>query len=106
MLWAACCLAFFGFLRCSEFTVPSQEEYDPDVHLSLVHIALDDHSNPTVIQVTIKQSRTDPFRQGVGLCLGKIGKNNCPVVAIIPYLVIRGAKVGALFVFHDGLYLT
>ena len=22
MFWAACCLAFFGFLRCSEFTVP------------------------------------------------------------------------------------
>ena len=30
MLWAACALAFFGFLRCSEFTVPSQRRILPD----------------------------------------------------------------------------
>lgn len=24
MMWAACALAFFGFLRCSEFTVPTR----------------------------------------------------------------------------------
>ena len=106
LLWAACCLAFFGFLRCGEFTVPSQEAYDPDMHLSLADIALDDKNNPTVIQVTIKQSKTDPFRQGVDLYLGKTGKDICPVCAIIPYLVIRGAKPGPLFVFADGLYLT
>ena len=29
MIWAACALAFFGFLRCSELTVPSQQEYSP-----------------------------------------------------------------------------
>ena len=36
LLWAACCTvhAFFGFLRCSEFTVPSIQDYDPSAHLS------------------------------------------------------------------------
>ena len=34
MMWAVCALAFFGFLRCSEFTVPNQEDYCPDTHLS------------------------------------------------------------------------
>ena len=106
LLWAACCLAFFEFLRCGEFTVPSQEAYNSDMHLSLVDIALDDKSNPTVIQVTIKQSKTDPFRQGVDLYLGKTWKDICSVCAVIPYLVIRGAKPGPLFVFADGLYLT
>ena len=75
LLWAACCMAFFGFLRCGEFTVPSQTDYDSDTHLSLTDIALDDKANPSVIQVTIKQSKRDPFRQGVDIYLGKTGKD-------------------------------
>ena len=67
LLWAACCLAFFGFLRCGEFTVPAQSEYDLGAHLSIRDIAVDSKSSPTTIQVTIKQSKTDPFRQGVQL---------------------------------------
>ena len=55
LLWAARCLAFFGFLRCEEFTVPSQVDYDPDAHLSLADVALDDKVNPSVIQVTIRE---------------------------------------------------
>ena len=106
LLWAACCLAFFGFLRCGEFTVPSQNEYDPTAHLSLEDIAVDNKSSPTVIQVNIKQSKTDPFRQGVQLYLGKTNTDICPVSAILPYLAIRGARLGPLFVLEDGSYLT
>ena len=28
MMWAACCIAFFCFLCCSEFTIPTQQEFD------------------------------------------------------------------------------
>ena len=34
MLWTACCRAFFGFLRCSEFTVPTQDTFDNTTYLS------------------------------------------------------------------------
>ena len=33
-LWAMCCLAFFGFLRVSEFTIPREGAYKPSCHLS------------------------------------------------------------------------
>ena len=58
MLWAACCLGFFGFLRMGEMTVPSQEAYDPAVHLNKEDVAVDDPAAPSVIRITIKQSKT------------------------------------------------
>ena len=103
---AASCLAFFGFLRCAEFTVPSQSEYNPDTHLSLQDIAIDSIESPALIQVTIKQSKTDPFRTGVQMFLAKTGKEICPVSAILPYLALRGPTQGPLFTYQDGSYLT
>ena len=54
MMWAACCLAFFGFLRSSEFIVPSQEAYDKEVHLSLSDLTVDNKPHPRLFRVTIK----------------------------------------------------
>ena len=62
MLWAACCLGFFGFLRSGEFTAPEIGEFDPEQHLSFADVAIDDVGNPGVLSVRIKQSKTDPFR--------------------------------------------
>lgn len=61
MLWAACCLAFCAFLRIGEMTAPGEREFDPDVHLSFRDVAIDDLNQPTLMQVTIKQSKTDHF---------------------------------------------
>ena len=96
MIWAACCLAFFGFLRCSEFTVQRQGSFDSAVHLSMSDVAVDNRSSPTVMRIRIKQSKTDPFHQGVFIYLGKTDQEVCPITAMLPYLVIRG-KHKALF---------
>ena len=39
MLWSAFTLAFYGFLRSSEFTSPSASQFNPLVHLSTIHVS-------------------------------------------------------------------
>lgn len=106
MVWAACCVGFFGFLRAGEFTVPSLEAYDAAVHLSLADVALDSHSAPSVLKLTIKASKTDPFRKGVDLFLGRTPSSVCPVKAMVGYLFSRGPAPGPLFLFQDGSVLS
>ena len=106
MLWAACCTCFFGFLRSGEITVPSAAGYDPKSHLSMGDVALDRRDSPTMIQVTIKASKTDPFRKGVSIYLGRTDTDLCPVAALAAYLVVQGSTVGPLFRFANGHPLT
>ena len=100
MIWAACCLAFFGFLRVGEFTVPVDDQYDESCHLSLSSISVDSRVNPQLLKIIIKQSKTNPFRKGVSVFLGATGENLCPVRGILPYLAIRGNHLGALFLLR------
>ena len=72
MLWAACCLAFFGFLRCSEFTVPTQDSFDNTTHLSYRDVSVDNWHDPQLISIRIKQSKTS-------LMLSKTNELVCPV---------------------------
>lgn len=78
MLWAAACTGFFGFLRAGEFTVPSESQYDPEVHLNLADISVDSHSAPFMFSVLVKQSKTGPFWLGVQVYLGAIHSDICP----------------------------
>ena len=71
LIWVVCYTAFFSFLRCSEFTVPQEHEYDPTVHLSYKDVAVDCRRDPQFIQIHIKQSKTNPFRNGIKLSLAR-----------------------------------
>ena len=106
MLWAAACVGFFGFLRAGEFTSPSLNAFDPEVHLCLSDVALDSHTSPSMVRLRIKQSKTDPFRLGVDVFLGSTGGNICPVQAIIRCIAVRSPNPGPLFVTQVGSPLT
>ncbi len=106
MLWAACCLAFFGFLRAGEFTVPCDTGFDASIHLAWGDLAVVDPASPRVLSVHLKASKTDPFRKGITLFIGKVPSNLCPVSAMLAYLLVRGRQPGPLFLFKDGRPLT
>ena len=99
-------MCFFAFLRAGELTVPSDSTYDPAVHLSLSDVATDAPLNPSALRITVKQSKTDPFRRGVDLWVGRTGTDLCPVAAVLDYMKVRGPCPGPLFVFTDGRVLT
>ena len=105
MLWAACCLCYFGFLRAGEITVPSEAAYDPGVHLNFADVTADSISDPKLLRVKIKASKTDPFRQGVEIFIGRT-RQSCPVSAVLSYLAKRGSDKGMLFRYEDRRLLT
>jgi hypothetical protein len=105
MLWAAFCTAWFGFLRVSEFTSPPSG-FDPAVHLSLNDVAVDSHLHPSAVMLSIKASKTDPFRKGVQLFLPRTNHLLCPVSSLSHFLHRRGSLPGPLFVFSDGTALS
>ncbi len=80
--------------------------YDPTYHLSQSDIAFDHPSHPEVVRVTVKQSKTDHFRQGIQLFIGRTNSDICPVRALLNYLLERGSAEGPLFIFPDGSFLT
>lgn len=106
MLWAACCTCFFGFLRSGEITVPSAKEYDAGCHLSEGDVTLDSNTAPSAVQVRVKASKTDPFRKGVSVYLGKTENDLCPVGAVAAYMAVRGRSAGPFFRFRDGTPLS
>ncbi len=106
MLWVACCLAFFGFLRVGEFTIPDDSSFDPLVHLCWGDLAVDNPIDPAILSVTLKTSKTDPFRRGITLYIGRVASDLCPVSAVLAYLVARGKTPGPLFMFKIGRPLT
>lgn len=93
-------------MRAGEFTVKSAQEVDEETCLSARDVAVDSHANPSVIRVHLKQSKTDPFRHGVDIFLGRTEAALCPVAAILAYCAIRPATASPFFIFRDGTPLT
>ena len=106
MFWAACNLAYFGFLRSAEFTVPNLASYVPAIHLGVADVAVDSHLSPSCLRLRIKASKTDPFRKGCFLHIGKGEFPLCAISSLLPYLTLRGDASGPLFLFRDGRPLS
>ena len=106
MLWAACCLVFFAFLRAGEFTIQAGERFDPSTHLTPQDIEVDDLANPSMLKIRIKMSKTDQWREGVDLFVGKTENELCPVATILAFQVMRGQDDTPLFKTKEGAPLS
>ena len=102
MLWAAFTLAFFAFLRSSEYVSKATTSYIPESTL----LCSDISQSQQFITINIKASKTDPFREGMMLYVAKSGRSVCAVKAMYRYLRYRKKKKGPLFKFRDRTYLT
>ena len=107
MLWASFTLAFFGFLRSSEFTCNCQ--FDIQTHLSRSDITFQPtlHS-PTSFEIIIKKSKTGPFRETAKLIIAKSNSTICTVTALQDYFLHTSTRLSTrpLFQFQDGRNLT
>ena len=106
MFWAACTLAYFGFLRSAEFTVPNLSNFSTSIHLQVSDLAFDNLTKPSCLRVLVKASKTDPFRKGCHVHIGRGRFPLCAVSAIAVYLNIRGDSPGPLFLLDDGRPLS
>ena len=102
-LWAVCCLAFFGFLRSSEFTSPSSNSFSSSQTLLRSDI---DFNSRNSLFVRINMSKVDPFRRGHILVIAPSQSHICAVDAMRRFLCHRQATNDSLFLFKDGTFLT
>lgn len=106
MLWAAVSTCIFGFMRAGEMTLPSEAAFDPNTHICFKDVLVDSIDNPKIVKLNLKASKTDPFRKGVEVVLGRTNNTLCPVTDLLAYLAVRGNGPGFLFLFSDGHSLT
>ena len=102
MLWAASTTAFFGFCHSGEITTPSENSYDPSIHLSYGDIASDNPKCTSMLSINLKHSKTDQERKGMKIIIGKTGDDLCPISAMLNFLKVRGTHPGPLFCRKSG----
>ena len=86
--------------------MPSEAAFDPTTHLCFSDVSVDNINDPQIVKLHLKASKTDPFRRGVEVVVGRTYNNLCPVTAMLAYLAMRGSTPGLLFRFQDGRLLS
>ena len=107
MLWASFTLAFFGFMRCSELTCNGP--FDHSVHLTRGDVTFFPNiSHPQHMQVRLKKSKTDPFRQSTVITIAKSNSSVCAVSATRELILQspESTPQSPLFQFKDGTLLS
>ena len=81
--------------------MPSDRVFDLGAHLSIADVTVDSLKSPNTLNIKIKASKTDPFREGVDIYVGTTNCDLCPVMAVLAYIAKRPVGAGPLFKFAD-----
>ena len=76
-LRTAATVAFFGLLRCSEYTCAASSCFDPLVDLLAINVTI--AANLSIMSIRFKSSKTDPVREGCTVRIGTTGNDLCLV---------------------------
>ena len=103
LLWAACCLAFFGFLRSGEATARMASS----ILIHYYDVSTDSHTDHSMVGVFLRHLKMDPYGKGAFIYLGRTRQDICPVIAFLNYLARRPtSSYSALFINQDGTSFT
>ena len=103
MLWAAVTSTFYGLLRSSEFTAPSQTSF---IHSTLCIWHLSFASDHSRVTLRLPFSKTDQFGLGADIQLHRLHSKLCPFSALTRFIRHRPPILGPLFIFSNGDFLT
>ena len=82
VIWAVCCMAFFGCFRRGgrqgELLLESSAGFDQHRHLVWRDVAIDSQANPWIFCIHLKQSKTDQFGRGARCHSGKNKHRSLP----------------------------
>ena len=106
VVWAIACTAFFGFFRLGELLPETPTSCNMVTDLAWGDVAVDNHTNPRMVQLHLKCSKSDQFGQGADVVLGATGTDICPVSALCQYLKMRGSSQGPFFLDTGGKVIT
>ncbi|XP_021355083.1 uncharacterized protein LOC110451409 [Mizuhopecten yessoensis] len=105
MFETACTVAFFGCLRCGEFTV-NNSYFDHNINLCVSDMVISEDC----VLLHLKKSKTDPFRDGVTLKLFNTDTIVCPNSICSKYMKARQRQCPSpndpLFVTDNGQALS
>ena len=89
LMKAACSVAYFGFLRCGEFTTYGKVfNFDSNLCLGDISFTMS-NKQPVAMHLFLKASKTDPFRQGCTIRYFRLSNVICPVQNLYRFLQIR-----------------
>ena len=72
-------------MRSDEFTTTSSST----PAILATDLAVDSHESLSVVKVTLRRAKTDPFGKGVDIFFGRTNTPTCPVQALLQYMAIR-----------------